>query len=78
MLTIAIETVQGFTTWTKRDFNQYIKANEKYGRDDIESIAKEVEGMSTLFNLIDLCRPSIMTPRDNTAELGFQAKLRMM
>ena len=54
MLTIAIETVQGFTTWTKRDFNQYIKANEKYGRDDIESIAKEVEGMSTLFNLIDL------------------------
>ncbi|CAO1385409.1 unnamed protein product [Diamesa serratosioi] len=35
---------QGFTTWSKRDFNQFIKANEKYGRDDIESIAKEVEG----------------------------------
>ncbi len=35
---------QGFTTWTKRDFNQFIKANEKYGRDDIENIAKEVEG----------------------------------
>ena len=35
---------QGFTAWTKRDFNQFIKANEKYGRDDIESIAKEVEG----------------------------------
>ena len=30
--------------WTKRDFNQFIKANEKYGRDDLESIAKEVEG----------------------------------
>merc|ERR1712071_319112 len=35
---------QGFIAWTKRDFNQFIKANEKYGRDDIESIAKEVEG----------------------------------
>jgi len=36
---------QGFTAWTKRDFNQFIKANEKYGRDDIENIAKEVEGI---------------------------------
>ena len=35
---------QGFTAWTKRDFNQFIKANEKYGRDDLESISKEVEG----------------------------------
>ncbi|XP_063223834.1 chromatin-remodeling complex ATPase chain Iswi isoform X2 [Bacillus rossius redtenbacheri] len=35
---------QGFTMWSKRDFNQFIKANEKYGRDDIENIAKEVEG----------------------------------
>lgn len=35
---------QGFTSWTKRDFNQFIKANEKYGRDDLESISKEVEG----------------------------------
>lgn len=34
----------GFTNWTKRDFNQFIRANEKYGRDDIESISKEVEG----------------------------------
>lgn len=37
---------QGFTNWTKRDFNQFIKANEKYGRDDIENIAKDVEGKS--------------------------------
>ncbi|XP_021961000.1 chromatin-remodeling complex ATPase chain Iswi [Folsomia candida] len=37
---------KGFTSWTKRDFNQFIKANEKYGRDDIENIAKEVEGKS--------------------------------
>ncbi|KAK4337102.1 hypothetical protein RND71_043852 [Anisodus tanguticus] len=35
---------QGFTNWTRRDFNQFIKANEKYGRDDLENIAKEVEG----------------------------------
>ncbi|KAK7097547.1 SWI/SNF-related matrix-associated actin-dependent regulator of chromatin subfamily A member 5-like [Littorina saxatilis] len=35
---------EGFTNWTKRDFQQFIKANEKYGRDDIDSIAREVEG----------------------------------
>lgn len=35
---------QGFTNWSKRDFNQFIKANEKYGREDIDNIAKEVEG----------------------------------
>ncbi|ESO93825.1 hypothetical protein LOTGIDRAFT_182249 [Lottia gigantea] len=34
----------GFTNWSKRDFQQFIKANEKYGRDDIDSIAREVEG----------------------------------
>ncbi|XP_050533730.1 chromatin-remodeling complex ATPase chain Iswi-like [Daktulosphaira vitifoliae] len=35
---------KGFTNWSKRDFNQFIKANEKYGRDDIDNISKEVEG----------------------------------
>jgi len=35
---------QGFTNWTRRDFNQFIKANEKYGRNDLDNIAKEVEG----------------------------------
>ncbi|XP_076446888.1 SWI/SNF-related matrix-associated actin-dependent regulator of chromatin subfamily A member 5-like [Babylonia areolata] len=35
---------EGFTSWTKRDFQQFIKANEKFGRDDIEAIAREVEG----------------------------------
>uniref|UniRef100_A0A0K2SWL8 Chromatinremodeling complex ATPase chain Iswilike [Megachile rotundata] n=1 Tax=Lepeophtheirus salmonis TaxID=72036 RepID=A0A0K2SWL8_LEPSM len=35
---------QGFTNWTKRDFNQFIRLHEKYGRDDIESISREVEG----------------------------------
>lgn len=32
--------------WSKRDFNQFIKANEKYGRDDMDSICNEVEGKS--------------------------------
>ncbi|XP_047126263.1 SWI/SNF-related matrix-associated actin-dependent regulator of chromatin subfamily A member 5 isoform X1 [Hydra vulgaris] len=35
---------QGFVNWNKRDFNQFIKACEKYGRDDINQICKEVEG----------------------------------
>ena len=39
-----ITCTQGFTIWNKRDFNQFIKANEKWGRDDIENIAREVEG----------------------------------
>lgn len=38
---------QGFANWSKRDFIQFVKANEKYGRDDLESIAKEVEGKTT-------------------------------
>ncbi len=33
---------QGFTNWSKRDFNQFIKANEKFGREDLDSISKEV------------------------------------
>ncbi|XP_031801066.1 probable global transcription activator SNF2L1 isoform X2 [Sarcophilus harrisii] len=37
---------QGFTNWNKRDFYQFIKANEKYGRDDLDNIAREVEGKS--------------------------------
>ncbi|XP_053398932.1 SWI/SNF-related matrix-associated actin-dependent regulator of chromatin subfamily A member 5-like isoform X1 [Mercenaria mercenaria] len=37
---------QGFTEWNKRDFNQFIKANEKFGRDDIDKISREVEGKS--------------------------------
>lgn len=35
---------EGFTNWSRRDFNQFIKANEKYGRDDTENIAREVDG----------------------------------
>ncbi|XP_052277512.1 LOW QUALITY PROTEIN: SWI/SNF-related matrix-associated actin-dependent regulator of chromatin subfamily A member 5-like [Dreissena polymorpha] len=46
---------QGFTEWNKRDFNQFIKANEKYGRDDIEKISREVEG-KTPDEVIDYSR----------------------
>ena len=35
---------QGFNHWTRRDFNQFIKANEKYGRDDLDNVSKDVEG----------------------------------
>ena len=35
---------EGFNSWSKRDFNQFIRLNEKYGRDDIENISREVEG----------------------------------
>merc|ERR1711992_428890 len=35
---------EGYSGWTKRDFNQFIRLNEKYGRDDIENICGEVEG----------------------------------
>uniref|UniRef100_A0A915IVQ8 SANT domain-containing protein n=1 Tax=Romanomermis culicivorax TaxID=13658 RepID=A0A915IVQ8_ROMCU len=36
--------LQGFGAWGRRDFQQFIKANEKYGRYDLENICKEVEG----------------------------------
>jgi len=35
---------QGFMSWSKRDFNQYIRLLEKYGRTDIGAISKEIEG----------------------------------
>merc|ERR1712170_146861 len=35
---------EGYSNWSKRDFNQFIRLNEKYGRDDIENICGEVEG----------------------------------
>eukprot|EP00741_Cyanophora_paradoxa_P007456 tig00000128_g7211.t1 len=34
----------GFRDWSKRDFQAYIRACEKYGRKDIEDVSKEVEG----------------------------------
>merc|ERR550539_1668211 len=35
---------EGFSNWSKRDFNQFIRLNEKYGRDNVDNISKEVEG----------------------------------
>ncbi|OVA15033.1 SNF2-related [Macleaya cordata] len=35
---------EGFSTWARRDFNTFIRACEKYGRNDIKSISSEMEG----------------------------------
>ncbi|KAL3505775.1 hypothetical protein ACH5RR_031157 [Cinchona calisaya] len=35
---------EGFSTWSRRDFNTFIRACEKYGRNDIKGIASEMEG----------------------------------
>ncbi|XP_057546256.1 ISWI chromatin-remodeling complex ATPase CHR11-like isoform X2 [Amaranthus tricolor] len=35
---------EGFSTWARRDFNTFIRACEKFGRNDIKSIAAEMEG----------------------------------
>ncbi|KAH1096495.1 hypothetical protein J1N35_013416 [Gossypium stocksii] len=35
---------EGFSSWSRRDFNTFIRACEKYGRNDITSIASEMEG----------------------------------
>ncbi|GLI59043.1 hypothetical protein VaNZ11_000871 [Volvox africanus] len=34
----------GFKDWTKRDFNAFVRACEKYGRENIPQIAAEVDG----------------------------------
>ncbi|KAL8510247.1 hypothetical protein ACS0TY_017163 [Phlomoides rotata] len=35
---------EGFSTWSRRDFNNFIRAYEKNGRNDIVSIASEIDG----------------------------------
>ena len=35
---------QGFTEWSRRDFQAFCRLSEKYGRDSLESIASELEG----------------------------------
>ncbi|KAL8465438.1 hypothetical protein ACS0TY_034808 [Phlomoides rotata] len=35
---------EGFSTWSRRDFNNFIRACEKYGRNDMVSIASEIDG----------------------------------
>ena len=34
----------GFSNWNKRDFNSFIRASERWGRDDLESITQEIDG----------------------------------
>ncbi|CAG0914670.1 unnamed protein product [Notodromas monacha] len=34
----------GFTNWSRRDFNQFVKANEKHGRNNLDAICREVDG----------------------------------
>lgn len=36
--------LKGFTNWSKRDFNQFVKACAEYGRDDVDAISKEIDG----------------------------------
>ncbi|AES64230.1 putative calcium/calmodulin-dependent protein kinase chromatin remodeling ISWI family [Medicago truncatula] len=35
---------EGFSSWSRKDFNTFLRACEKYGRNDIQSIASEMEG----------------------------------
>ncbi|XP_016197018.1 ISWI chromatin-remodeling complex ATPase CHR17 isoform X2 [Arachis ipaensis] len=35
---------EGFSSWSRRDFNTFVRACEKYGRNDIKGIASEMEG----------------------------------
>ncbi|XP_039114960.1 probable chromatin-remodeling complex ATPase chain [Dioscorea cayenensis subsp. rotundata] len=34
---------EGFPTWTRRDFNAFVRACEQYGRNDIKNICSEME-----------------------------------
>lgn len=35
---------QGFTNWSRKDFNAFVRACEKYGREAVPQIAAEIEG----------------------------------
>lgn len=35
---------EGFVNWTKRDYIQFVRMNEKFGRDDVDNISKSIEG----------------------------------
>lgn len=37
-------STQGFHNWNRRDYLAYLRALERYGRDDVESIGKAVPG----------------------------------
>ncbi|KAL8116613.1 hypothetical protein AgCh_022959 [Apium graveolens] len=50
-LTVAVEEQEekeqlleeGFSTWSKKDFNSFIRACEKYGRNDVKGNASKME-----------------------------------
>ena len=58
---------QGFSNWSKRDFNQFVRLHEKYGREDIESISTEVEG-KTKQEVVDYSKVSILIDHYNLSE----------
>ena len=35
---------EGFSDWSRRDFNQFVRSCAEHGREDIDSVCKEVEG----------------------------------
>eukprot|EP00894_Picocystis_sp_ML_P002124 jgi/Pico_ML_1/52641/g3319.t1 len=37
---------EGFSNWNRRDFQAFVRACERYGRDDLENISKEIDGKS--------------------------------
>ncbi len=38
---------EGFTHWSKRDFSHFVKANEKYGRHNVDAICSEMGDSKT-------------------------------
>lgn len=41
---IIVVVCKGFSTWSRKDFHCFLRACEKYGRDDINNIVYEMEG----------------------------------
>jgi len=39
-----LQSVGGFDSWTKRDYQAFIRGCEKFGRNDLDGIATEVIG----------------------------------
>ena len=37
---------QGFSNWTRKDFNAFVRGCELWGRHDLQSVTSEVEGKS--------------------------------
>ena len=35
---------EGFSDWSRRDFNQFVRSCAEHGREDVDSICKDVEG----------------------------------